>query len=262
VPVRGDRGLCQADAFKAGENRLPQVINCLNWSVEKEELIEGNRCPICRLHEIARLALKDNPTNEERKFLETLFRSSSLRINLKWNVIDRDNPFVTRIDRDGEVQIRGFKIATIGMDAYTDIEGIFEQCKSDITDVEEGIDVEIERGNNGTRTIYSARAVVDGKSLKVTPLTPEEKAMKPHDLKIICGRMIEPQRIIDFLHGDYRELLDINVDEDEGKTAKSVPIIAEKPSKMTDDSGGANDGDGLLDTSAQKKTPMKSAPRK
>jgi len=209
VKNRNDRGLCRDDAFE-GDDALPQVINCPNWDIEMEKPRKQKTCPICVLNELAWAALKENPTPEEKKFLEDLRTASAPRRNVKWNIIDRADPFVIVTENGQERRVLGLKIATIGMEAYNDIEAIFEQCGFDITDPDAGIDIRVVKGFNGTRTIYTAQACVEGLNLKQTPLTKEERALALHDLKAICGRAVNIDKLMDALHEDLRQLIEIN----------------------------------------------------
>lgn len=255
APKRSDRGLCRPDAFQ-GDNSIPQVINCLDWDIEKEEPKAVKTCPICKLAEIARAILKENPTGEEKKFASELKQAAGARPNLKWNVIDREDPYVTMTDNGTEKRVLGFKIATIGMEAWKDIEGIFEQCKRDISDPKGGIDIKVTKGNNGTRTVYSVQAVLDGVQLKVTPFTAEEAAMPLHELKGLCGKIVEQHKIVDALHEDLCELYRLNLGDDvepaleKEAEAATAAVIAEESSF---DDGGLSaatpveDGDGLMD---------------
>ena len=213
APKRNDKGLCRPDSFQ-GDERLPMVMNCSDWDVEKEEWKKHKTCPICKLNAVARDALKLNPGEEEKKEFKELSSKTYPRPNLKWNIIDRDDPYVLKVEDDKEEKVKGLKIATVGMEAWGDIEGIFDQVGFDITDEVEGIDIKVNKGNNGTRTSYSAQAVLEGKSLKTTPLTDEEKELVPHDLKQICGKQVEVSKVVDALHEEYRDILELSEDED------------------------------------------------
>jgi len=247
VKNRNDRGLCRDDAFE-GDDALPQVINCPNWDIEMEKPRKQKTCPICVLNELAWAALKENPTPEEKKFLESLRIASAPRRNVKWNIIDRADPFVIVTENGQERRVLGLKIATIGMEAYNDIEAIFEQCGFDITDPDAGIDIRVVKGFNGTRTVYTAQACVEGLNLKQTPLTEEERALALHDLKAICGRAVDIDKLMDALHEDLRQLIEVNrtpnkdlaaeedaadiqieesvCDQEEAKTEVVVPRVA------------------------------------
>jgi hypothetical protein len=171
------------------------------------------------LHAIAQQVLNDQCTDDEKKLFEKLRRDTAPRTLLKWNIIDRDDPHVLAVDDGNERKVLGFKIASIGMEAWGDIEGVFDQMGFDISDVEDGLDICVTKGHNGTRTEYSAAACIDKStkppSAKVTPLTAEEKQLVRHDLKQVCGKYVDAKRIVDALHEDYRDLLEVNASEDD-----------------------------------------------
>jgi len=258
---RQERGLCQAVAFQ-GDNSLPQTINCFDWDATTEEPRKAKTCPICALARIAKDLMRTAGVSEEdKKNLNLLRQQASAKSNLKWNILDREDPYVVMIDESGaEKRVLGFKIATVGMEAWNDIEGIFEQCAFDITDPDNGIDIKVIRGNNGTRTQYSAQAILAGKELKVTPFTEEERALQLHDLKAICGKMSNRQAVFDALHEDLRELIDVNsspsVDASLEKEADeaTADVVSEEPvaeglpvEVMAAATEAIEDGDGLMD---------------
>ena len=270
---RGDRGLCQEDAFKAeGSDRLQKVVNCLNWDLKTESELPKSEhtCPVCRLYSISCQVLDEKPDDpEEKKFYENLRSACRPRVQLKWNVIDRDNPNIKKIDGDAEVMVPGLKIASIGVEAWDDIEGIFEQVGADITDPEKGIDICVVKSfdHKKKRITYSAKAIIQGTSLKVTPLTEEEMAFERHDLLALSGRMTDADKIVDALHGDLRDILSLDEDEEDESPAESpapkAEVPAEKPAPKrptpapVEETGGDDEDDPLAgtdDNSAQKKS--------
>lgn len=261
APKRNDRGLCQAESFK-GDDRIPMVINCPDWDVENEIHRGTHNCPICKLNRIAGAILDEKPEESEKEFFKNLASATRQRTVLKWNVIDRNNPYVTRMDGDDEEKIFGFKIASIGMEAYNDIEGIFEQTGCDIADDEEGCDIIVTKQKKA-RWEYSAKvAMTKDKPPQVamTPLTDEERAAERHRLLDRCGRQTEPQAIVDALHGDLRDLLELNPDEPEEEVAETpAPKAAPAPKKTPApepqvDELDDEDDDPLAGTGTQKKT--------
>lgn len=244
APKRGEKGLCQQEAFaRDNDKRIPKVINCPDWDIEKEEPTDKKTCPICKLYRLATQALKEEPNDEEKEYFESLRSLARVRTSLKWNVFDRDNPNVTVIDEKGnESKQKGLKIASIGMEAWKDIEGIFEQCQFDITDSEEGIDIRVIRGHNGTRVSYSAQAVLDGKGLKVTPFDEEEKEIvnRTHELTAICGKQTSAEAVREALHGDYAELLELN-DADDADDGADDDGDSEDSSASDEEAAAAKD---------------------
>jgi len=215
APKRKDRGLCAQTAFQ-GDDKIPQVINCLNWDIALERPLKEKTCPICKLNAVARAVLAEKPGEDEKKFFEALRQATRATSTLKWNIIDRDDPMVI-VEKNGkDEKVLGFKIASVGPEAAKDIFGILKQVGYDINDPTRGIDLEVIKDSKGARTTYSARAVIEGTSLKVTPFTKEELALEMNDLKVRCGKQTEAEKIVDALHEDLREIISANVADTTG----------------------------------------------
>jgi hypothetical protein len=274
APKRSERGLCQEETFdRDNENAISKVVNCPDWDVENEQPHSKKTCPVCKLYRIALDALdelkeeeKNAPENEDpeaakarKKEIDYFTHLKGLarpRTNLKWNIFDREKPDVRIIDENGnETKQKGLKIASIGMEAWDDIEGIFEQCGFDITDPQEGIDINVIKGHNGTRTAYSSQAVIEGTGLKQTPFDDEEAelAKNPHDLLAFCGKHTDADKIRDGLHGDYAELLDLNDDGDEPAPPKKSAVPKTPKAVVTEDDDLDDDDDMPLGGSQKKK---------
>jgi hypothetical protein len=257
-PKRKDRGLCFSAAFQ-GDEKIPQVVNCQNWDVESEHGKSEKTCPICKLNAVARAALTEAPGDEEKKFFEDLKSSTRPQTVYKWNIIDRDDPYVTASENGKDTQVLGYKIASIGREAFDDICGIMTQVGYDITDPDKGIDIEVIKDSKGARTTYSARAVLSGVSLKVTPMTEEERKLELHDLKIRCGKQTPSEKIVASLHDDLRDILNLNLteadgDDEEEALEKAIsdveaPVKKAKVVKMA----GADDDDIMGGTNEKKK---------
>jgi hypothetical protein len=253
APKRGERGLCQAEAFN-GDDKIPKVVNCPDWDIEMEEERSKKTCPVCRLFRLAKEALvelkkEDDPDKKDVDYFEKIVELARPRTSLKWNVFDREKPNVIVVDENGnEKKQKGLKIASFGMEAWNDIEGIFEQCGFDISDPVEGVDINVIKGHNGARIAYSAQVKLEGTSVKVTPFDEDEReiASKPHDLLAICGKQTDSKAIQDALHGDYAELLELNDDDDEN----SYHLDYSSPSS---DGYDDDDDDALLGGTEKKK---------
>jgi hypothetical protein len=226
------KGFCPMDRFQ-GENKLPQVVNCANWDLETDEEVDGG-CVICKLNKLSRDILyggNHEIDDDDKAFLDDLRRSSNARVGLKWNVIERSDPYVSKVDDKGnEEQVLGLKIASVGMEAFKDIDGIFEQLQFDLTDSVKGIDISVNKGHNGTRPVYSANAVLSGLAIKQTPLSEEELELDQHDLLAICGRQTDQAAIFESLRSDLKEMIEDveSDDEDEVEEEEEVtPEVAE-----------------------------------
>lgn len=265
VPKRRERGLCQDAAFdRDNSNRISKVVNCPDWDIDTETDTGKKTCPICKLNQLARQALKEGPNEEEEKYFKGLMSLTRPRSVLKWHVFDREDPNVTMIDENGkETKKKGLKIASVGMEAWDDIMGIFDQCGFDITDAQEGVDICVKKGHNGMRVEYSAQVCLDGKGLKCTPFDEEEQALADSapDLKPICGKKTEASAILEGLHGDYRELLDLNEEEDAAPAPaakKASKSKVEEPEDEDEDDAEdvvdeEDEDDVFADTDAKKK---------
>ena len=213
------RGLCIKEAFQ-GEDRIPPVINCEDWDFEREAWNEEKTCPVCKLNRFLKkflnsLTEEDEKalTKEEKKEYEDAEQASVPRSVLKWNILNRDDPYITETTEDGEKKVLGYKIATIGMEAWDDIDGIFKQLDVDIADPQEGFDIKVIKGNNGVRTTYSASLILQGKEAKETPLTKEEQELQQHNLVKICTKLTDGKKIIDAFHSNLRDVFDVENEE-------------------------------------------------
>ena len=209
-----DAGLCKALAFQRGEDRLPDTVVCSDLDVDNELPTKEKTCPICRLNEIARQFINESQTELDKAgkdFLFGVIQRTTSRVQYKWNIIDRENPEITQTVEGESKQVLGYKVSSLGVGAFEDVKGIFKQVKFDISDPEKGIDINIikartPRSDGKTQVSYSAQVVLDGSTLKVTPLTDEEKAMELHDLKRLAGKQIASELIVSNFHEDLREL--------------------------------------------------------
>lgn len=216
VPNRNDRGFADAEAFK-GDDRIPKMINCIDWDTEKEMWTGKHECPICKLSQISKKISNDPDCSaDEHKFFAELQSSARARRSIKWNIIDRNDPFITENDE----KVKGYKIASIGIEAFRDIQGIAEQTGLDINGTDDGCDIIVTKSKGG-RWEYSARVAMTNDrppQVAMTPLTNEEREMKLHDLKEICGKKVEADAIIKVLHQDLQDLLSLNDDDSEKKS--------------------------------------------
>jgi hypothetical protein len=201
------RGICKIDAFEKGDTSISQVVNCLDWDLTTETEKRVKTCPICKLFQLASKILSETPDEKEKKFYTELKSAAAYKTGYKWNALDRDNPMVTVSDNGVERAVLGFKIATLGKEAFADVRGIFMQCGFDISSPDEGVDIKITQGNKNGRVAYQAQVVLQGKGVKQTPFIPEEAALKLRDIKQICGKQYEVARIVAAMHDDLREML-------------------------------------------------------
>lgn len=241
-PKNNDRGLCSERAFsyKDVEDKskvLPKMMMCLDWDIENEKPREEKTCPVCKLYRKSRDMLKkerDKMSQADIDFLTWLVGKTRQNTTYKWNVLDRDNPYVLEVAEDGsKTKVLGYKVAGIGKEAMRDIKGISEQVKkngNDICGIDDGVDINIKKGRANGRTSYSAQAIMEGLSVKVTPLTDEEKELEPHDLVRIAGRYPDLITLLDSMHEELRDMLD--EDGDNETEVPVAPVKTKKPKKQ------------------------------
>ena len=221
----GLKGICRPDAFD-GDDGLPKRISCFDWDITREEYKKVKTCAACKLASVARKMLKSpGLVEEERKAFDTIRAAASFRREYKWNVLHRADPYIIQVlDNGTEKRVMGLKIASFGTEAYKDIEGIFDQCGFDITNPDDGIDIRVTKGNDTNRTVYSVQAVLEGRVLKVTPLTDEERLLQLHDLKFRCFQSCDMEKMVDAMYDNYREMME--VDDAEEADASEVDAAA------------------------------------
>ena len=247
--------------LKDGTEGISTVVNCANWDINKEEETGEKKCIICKLNEMAHENLNqmtsDGADDTDIQFMKDLRSKTRARSILKWNVIDRDNPNVTRQNDSGdEDEVFGYKIANIGPEAWEDIAGIFEQVGFDISDFEDGIDIDIKKVEKD-RVYYSVKAVMEDGAVVKTPLTDEEREVDLNDLKVICGKQVDQSNLLEAIQDDYRELLEVwesdqdsskeNEDEDSSEDDEDDSSDDEDDDSSEDDSSDDEDDDSSED---------------
>ena len=198
------------DKLFVGDDKLPYQINCGNWDIENEKEDKSCGCIICKLREVAGEILYSEEgkalDEKNKKFFKDLKYKCDAKTRYFFNCIDRDNPYV-----NVEEKIKGYKIIEIPYELMDGILALSEKLKgSDIASVDSGIDLIISKsgGKGEGKVKYSVLPVYDGMSVKVTPLTDQEKEMKLLDLKLMCGKKQDQERLFNDLNDDIKMLLD------------------------------------------------------
>lgn len=211
-PVGGSQGLCVPEAFVPGAGGIGKSTCCLNWDVKDERSIAGN-CPICRINRAVSQAIKEGGISEEElKTLKTIQSMTRPSKELAWNVIDRDDPYIVKVDGNKEMKVRGYKIARLSGKVLTDVQGICEQLGMDISDANSGLDILVNKSAVKGKTSYSAKVDMEKLSAKVTPLTDEEKEWRLNDLVTSFNRKVPQDLIIKWLRPEYKAWLDLGAE--------------------------------------------------
>lgn len=237
-------GACKKDAFTqdAGENRIQKVVNCPDWDIETESWKpkEEHTCPLCAVRrKIYDFMKENNITDEnEKKKWQTLINKVAVTEAYKTNIIDRNDPFVVEHVDNKEEKKLGAKIATITKGAWKLLEPLFGKFKRDLADVEKGIDIDVVKGTNGIRAEYKVEPVLDDELRPlVTPLTDEEKALKLNDLKVICGKQTDANKIVVNLNDDIREIYENGLSNDVDSSDDTTDDVAQQNDDDSVDTG-------------------------
>lgn len=247
APAKGNKqGTCISDVFV--NKKLAKVVNCPDWDNEKERDVEPSerKCPICKMHWAARKELKERALEiniERKKYLESIQTRTRPSISFKWNIIDRRDPYIYKTEDCVKTKMKGFKIVNLSMEAWKDLENIFNQLSIDIADEEKGIDIDVVKGHNGIRTTYKVQAVMEGMKVKETPLTEEELEMEKHDLKRITSKKTDADILTDNLVKDLKEYYlslnepkkDYNMFEDDANNTDNSSDAEPEASDDSDD---------------------------
>ena len=214
-------GICKESAFE-GDDRIPYNVVCNDWNVDTESAESEKTCPICEVHRKASMAVKISDNDEDIKGFKNIAKLTRPANRVVWNVLDRDNPNVTVTENGESNDVLGLKIAEMGPGIYGDILDIFKQTESDIADIETGVDIQIVKNKNESpANMYKASLIINGTSVKVTPLTDEERGLELYDLKTIKGRKSNIDTIIEHMNQDFLDVLGL----DEEKLKEEVESL-------------------------------------
>lgn len=208
----GSNGLVVPEAFIKGPGSIPKSTCCLNWDVKEEKALKGN-CPICAINKAVTQAIKEGGISEEEvktlKAIQSLTRPSK---ELAWNAIDRDDPYVIKVEGDKESKVKGYKLARLSGKVLSDVQGICEQLGMDISDVASGLDILVNKAMVKGKTSYGAKVAMEKLSAKVTPLTDEEKEWPLNDLVFSCNRKVPLDILIKWLRPEFKTWLDLGAE--------------------------------------------------
>ena len=239
----GNIGVADAAAF-GHKGGLPYRVPCINWDPVSEKYDKEGGCPFCELYRKACLALKNkNLPESDKKLFEGIKRSMRAKERFRWNVIDREAPYYLKKVKgsDGkemvEVRVPGFKIADLSFSMFNAIKDLVITSGADITSDEEGVDVAISRSKEKDKTTYTANFVIEGKAIKVTPLTDEERGWKRWDFVEKFCQPYDFDAIRPRMRDFFRAVLDMSFDEiaayggDEDPQDDAVDTSVTKPTK-------------------------------
>lgn len=191
-----DIAILRPSAFK-GDSKLPMNVACGNWDADTESADPvGDNCPICRLGRNAENVLKKHgkELNEtDKAIFKKIMKKCKVTSTFYFKCIDRDNPYV-----DEEKTRKGYKIIKMPGELFKAIMELSKTMKGvSILSDDGGIDIRIKRTkpeNGKGKTTYTVNAVMDGLTVKQTPLTDEERQYRDIDLSKFAGKPIDKDR--------------------------------------------------------------------
>lgn len=201
-----------------GENRLKKMINCVNFDPRTEIERENKKCVICRLNEVANEIINDRNSGageEEINWLKDIRKETFPKTRYLFCCIDRDNPEVS----PGK---KGIKIVEFPKKLFQQYLNLVEKNQDlDFTSQEgEAPELDIEVTGQGKDAVYSINFVMEGRQVKLTELTDEEKKLKVPDIYQISCQMPKQKPLFDRLNSDVKELIDDFVVEDESNSSE------------------------------------------
>lgn len=211
----GSIGVADEAFFKVkGADRLPFEVACTDWNLKTESYQKERTCPFCKLYKRASEALKRKDLGEdEKKIFENIKNACKPSKKLKWNLIDRDAPFYIKVQNGKEEEVRGYKFADMSFGMFNDIRGIVEQNNLDISDPDFGIDIVVTKNNTNNKTSYTIQPCIEGISVKVTPLTDEEKKWKLWDFVEMYDKSYDFAPIKAKMHEEFLAILEMSDEE-------------------------------------------------
>lgn len=185
-------------------DNIPAMVACLDWDVENQVEKEDKKCPYCAIQrEMFRRVRKEALSEEQVKVYKTLSQQMRVQSSNKVNCIDRRDPYVTKKDGDVETKVKGYKIASFGSRAMESLASIFKATKRDLASIEDGIDLIVNKSNKSGNTSYSIVPVISGTSMKISPLTEEERSWQMHNVKIFGGTYVPVDKMIRALRPEF-----------------------------------------------------------
>lgn len=213
-------------------------VACLNWDYENQKEIDGG-CPICRLNKIffQRMSRESDPARKEA--IKKLSLSCLSRKGVKWNVIDANDPYYTKVEDGMEVRVSGPKVWRLPGKVYEDIEKKALEAEIEITDPINGTWFKLTKEETAYNTKYDINFFMSKGQVEVTPLSEEFRKFVPHDLKLITDYALSANEIIAALRPDLREELDL----DGGTPAPKVAFKAHDHSDSSSAKANPNLGE-------------------
>ncbi len=222
------------DASFEGDDALRKNLFCTDYEPGAERWVEDEErsCVICELYRAVNAILDDNNSDLEqnvRAYLEDVAKACRPMKRTMFLCIDRDDPEVS----PGKKGIKIVEFPRNLMDVF--MSKVLDRG-IDVIDADEGVDLVIEKRQKPTagkkvEWIWTVDWVYDGKTIKESPLTEEERKYQRPDIEKMMYRKPDQELIYDKLLRDFKEMID-DARDAEGR----------KPQDSQDEEEGAPEG--------------------
>lgn len=195
------------DAAFQGDNKLPNQIVCGAWDAATESISEDQHCIVCEImkkaDKIMKTSGKDFDESQKQMINDVIFKCKP-KDNYYFLCIDRDDPYIA----EGEKGFKIIQMPTTLLEAITNLDS--KLTAADLNSDDHGIDIVIKKSSPASgkgKTEYSVTPVFEGVSIKVTPLTDEEKSWQRPDLSKLTGKPYDNDFLRECLTDDMQTIL-------------------------------------------------------
>jgi len=211
------KGVAPEDEFGMMDGQIPFNVKCDNFDEKTEVKVAGN-CPWDKIHWRAH----DMTEWEEDKKVKATLKNvaASTKQTSRWycNAIDRNDPhYIMKVkvnDKWEEKTVKGNKILALPNKAFQSIMTLMADRKKDLSDPDEGYDIEIIKSGTKQETTYTVSFAMDEEmSAKKSPLTGEERKYTVWNPSEHLYDQYDFNKIYPKLHKTLRDLYEIS-DED------------------------------------------------
>jgi hypothetical protein len=229
------KGVAPEGSFGVRKGEIPYRVKCDNFDEATESKVNGD-CPWekihWRAHDMAKWEKKDQKL---KNTLSAVANATKQNVKYYVNWIDRDDPtYIKKVKVDGkweEKKVKGNVILALPKKAFDSIMTLMASKKKDLSDPDNGYDIEISKSGTKQETTYTVSFVMDEEmSAKKTPLTEEERKYPiwnpseylydKYDFKEIYPKLYQPFRdVYEIPDEKFKEMKDAHRnDKDEGET--------------------------------------------
>lgn len=239
------KGVAPEGSFGVRKGEIPFRVKCDNFDEKEESKIAGD-CKWDKIHWRAHDMAKWEKNDKKAKAtLEAVANATKQNTKYYVNWIDRDDPsYIKKVkvgDKWEEQKVEGCVILGLPKKAFDSVMSLMNSKKVDLSDPDNGYDIEIEKSGTKQDTVYTISFVMsDDMSVKKTPLTekerkytiwnPSEHLYDTYDFNEIYPKLYQPFRdVYEITDEKFKEMKDAhkNDKDEDADTAGSSQATAE-----------------------------------